>query len=74
MNIHGAGKILLVTGLGVALLGLLIILIQKFYPGGRLPGDIFLRKGNFSFYFPLGASILLSILLTLVWNYIIRGR
>jgi hypothetical protein len=33
---------------------------------GRLPGDIVVRRGNFSFYFPLATSIILSILLTLV--------
>jgi hypothetical protein len=35
-------------------------------PFGRLPGDIAVRRGNFSFYFPLATSIILSILLTLI--------
>ena len=34
-------------------------------PFGRLPGDFAVRRGNFSFYFPLATSIILSILLTL---------
>ena len=34
-------------------------------PIGRLPGDFYVRRGNFSFYFPLATSIILSILLTL---------
>ncbi len=33
---------------------------------GRLPGDIYIRRGNWSFYFPLATSILLSIILTLI--------
>ena len=35
-------------------------------PLGRLPGDIVVRRGNFSFYFPLATSIVVSLLLTLV--------
>jgi hypothetical protein len=35
---------------------------------GRLPGDIYIRKGDFTFYFPLATSILISILLTLLFS------
>ncbi|MDO8472763.1 MAG: DUF2905 domain-containing protein, partial [Dehalococcoidia bacterium] len=38
---------------------------------GKLPGDIFVRKGSVSFYFPLGASIVLSIVLTIVVNLVL---
>jgi len=58
------GKSLVVIGLVIAGLGLLIMLGL---PLGRLPGDIAVRRGNFSFYFPLATSILLSILLTLLF-------
>ena len=58
------GKLLVLIGLGVAGLGLLMMLGVPF---GRLPGDIAVRRGNFSFYFPLATSIILSILLTLVF-------
>jgi len=57
------GKLLLFVGLGIAALGLLVMLGL---PIGRLPGDIVVRRGNFSFYFPLATSIILSILLTLI--------
>ena len=57
------GKTLIVIGLGIAALGLVIMLGVPF---GRLPGDIYVRRGNFSFYFPLASSIVLSILLTLL--------
>jgi hypothetical protein len=56
------GRLLVFVGLGIAALGLLIMLGV---PIGRLPGDFYVRRGNFSFYFPLATSIILSILLTL---------
>jgi predicted MFS family arabinose efflux permease len=58
------GKFLVVIGLVIAGLGVLIMLGL---PLGRLPGDIAVRRGNFSFYFPLATSIVLSILLTLLF-------
>ena len=59
------GKILVLIGLGIAGIGLLMMLGIPF---GRLPGDILVRRGNFSFYFPLATSIVLSILLTLLFS------
>jgi hypothetical protein len=41
-------------------------------PFGRLPGDIVVRRGNFSFYFPLATSIVVSILLTLLLTFLKR--
>ena len=57
------GKALVLIGLGIAALGLVMMLGV---PLGRLPGDFHVRRGNFSFYFPLATSILLSIILTIV--------
>jgi len=57
------GKLLVLLGLGIAAIGVLVMLGIPF---GRLPGDIVVRRGNFSFYFPLATSIILSILLTLI--------
>jgi hypothetical protein len=57
------GKLIVLVGLGIAALGLLVMLGVPF---GRLPGDIAVRRGSFSFYFPLTTSIILSILLTLL--------
>jgi hypothetical protein len=51
-------------GLGIAGLGLIMMLGVPF---GRLPGDVVVRRGNFSFYFPLATSIVLSIVLTLLF-------
>jgi len=58
------GKFLVVIGLVVAGVGLLIMLGL---PLGRLPGDIAVRRGSFSFYFPLTTSIVLSLVLTLLF-------
>ena len=57
------GKTLLLIGLGIAALGLAIMLGAPF---GRLPGDFYVRRGHFTFYFPLVSSIVISIILTLL--------
>jgi DUF2905 family protein len=57
------GRLLLVTGLVIAGLGLLMM---SGLPIGRLPGDFAFRRGNATFYFPLATSILLSIILTIL--------
>jgi hypothetical protein len=58
------GKTLVLLGVGIAGIGLLTITGM---PIGRLPGDIMVRRGNFSFYFPLTTSIVLSIVLTILF-------
>ena len=58
------GKTLVFVGLGIAALGLVIMLGV---PIGRLPGDIYVKRPGFSFYFPLTTSIILSIILTLIF-------
>jgi hypothetical protein len=57
------GKLLLVAGLVIAGIGLLMM---AGIPFGRLPGDIVIRRGSSTFYFPLVTSILLSIILTVL--------
>jgi hypothetical protein len=63
------GKTLVLVGLGIAALGLVMMLGV---PLGRLPGDFYVRRGNFSFYFPLATSVILSILLTLILAFFRR--
>jgi DUF2905 family protein len=58
------GRTLVFLGLGIAFLGLVMMLGV---PIGRLPGDMYVRRGSFSFYFPLTTSIILSIILTLIF-------
>jgi hypothetical protein len=64
----GLGRILIFAGLALLLAGVVVTLAGRFTPLGRLPGDVVYRKGNFTFYFPIVTSILLSLLLTgLMW-------
>ncbi len=67
MGFHGMGKILILFGLLLVGFGLLLLLLPKIPYIGKLPGDIYIRKGNFTFYFPLTTSILLSVLLSLIF-------
>ena len=60
------GKSLIFFGVFLILIGIFMVFGSKFPLIGRLPGDFSFHKGNFHFYFPLGTSILLSILLTLI--------
>lgn len=62
------GKMLLVFGVFMVALGGILLVGGKLFGLGRLPGDIFIQRGNFSFYFPVVTSILLSILLTMILN------
>ena len=64
----GLGLLLLAIGVAVVLLG------KIGAPFGRLPGDMSYRGKNVSFYFPLGTSILLSIVLSLVFYVLARLR
>ena len=66
------GKMIMFLGAVLLLIGLFITFAGKVFPLGRLPGDIFVRKGNFTFYFPLVTSIILSIVLTIILNFFFR--
>ena len=63
------GRFLIISGLLIAAVGLLI---SFGVPIGRLPGDFNIRRGNFTFYFPLTTSIIASILLTLLFSFFSR--
>jgi hypothetical protein len=69
------GKILLGMGLVLVLAGALVLLAARFgLPLGRLPGDISYKGKNFSFYFPLGTSILISVVLSVLLYLVSRFR
>jgi predicted MFS family arabinose efflux permease len=63
------GKTLVLIGLVIAGFGLLMMVGL---PIGRLPGDFYVKRGNFSFYFPLASSIIVSIILTLLLAFFRR--
>jgi len=59
-------KLLIGAGIVLVVLGLLV---AWGVPLGRLPGDISVKRGNFSFHFPIVTSIVLSIVLTLLFRF-----
>lgn len=61
------GKTLIVIGLVIVAVGGVLLLAGRVPGLGRLPGDIYIRRGNFSFYFPVVTSLLVSVLLTLLF-------
>jgi hypothetical protein len=66
------GKSLVFAGLAIALIGLALWGFSSVPYIGKLPGDIYIRRGNFSFYFPLATSILISVALTLLFSLMRR--
>lgn len=62
------------VGGGIFMVGLLVFLLSKAPWAGRLPGDVTVERNNFTLYAPLGTMILVSVVLTLVLNLIIRLR
>jgi hypothetical protein len=62
------GKTLLLFGVVLIILGVIFLLVGKLPFSGRLPGDIVIQRKNFVFYFPLGLSILISIVLTIIFR------
>ena len=61
------GRLLIIFGGVIVVAGVLMVLAGKLPWVGRLPGDIVLHRKNFTFYFPLATSILISLLLTLLF-------
>lgn len=66
------GKVLIAFGLLIVLAGVVLVLVGRVPWLGRLPGDIHVQRGNFTFYFPLATSLLLSVVLTLILYFLGR--
>jgi hypothetical protein len=71
MAMDGLGKILLIVGGVIVVIGLLLVFAPHIPFLGKLPGDIFVKKDNFSFYFPIVTFLIISILLTIIVNLIL---
>jgi hypothetical protein len=65
-EISGIGKLLMVIGAIILALGVIIWLGGKIPGVGRLPGDILIKRANFTFYFPVVTCIIISIVLSLI--------
>ena len=69
------GKLLIGLGVLLIVIGGVLVLSGSLggkVPIGRLPGDIHIQRGNWSFYFPLTTSILISVILTLLLTFLSR--
>jgi hypothetical protein len=65
------GRLLIVVGVLVVVAGVILLAAGRL-PLGRLPGDISWSRGNVSFFLPLGTSLVLSVVLTLILNLLFR--
>jgi hypothetical protein len=68
LTLGSLGKLLILLGVFIILMGLLLMAGDKIPWIGKLPGDILIKKEKFTFYFPLTTSILISIVLTLLFT------
>ena len=71
-HVQHIGKFLIITGIIIAAVGALFLLSGKIPWLGKLPGDIVIHRKNFTFYFPLATSILLSIIITFIFWFLGR--
>ncbi len=71
------GNVLIITGILMVIFGIILKLSGKFKWIGKLPGDIVIQKGNFTFHFPLMtcllASLILSLLLYLIFKFVVKN-
>ena len=68
------GKMLILIGVIFIVAGILFLLSARFKWFTSLPGNIIVKKENFTFYFPLATCIVISIVLTIVLNLFFRRR
>jgi len=70
--VEGTGKILLIVGGVIIVLGLLLVFGQHIPLLGKLPGDILIKKDGFTFYFPVVTLLIVGILLTIIASVIVH--
>ena len=63
---HELAKGLILTGVVLIIAGILLLVLPKMPFIGRLPGDILIKRENFTFHFPLATSIIVSIIISLI--------
>jgi len=66
------GKFIILFGILLIIIGLGVLFLPKIPFVGKLPGDIYIKRGNFHFYFPIVSCILLSIILTILFSILFR--
>jgi hypothetical protein len=71
VSLEGIGKLLVGGAVVLLVLGIILLLLGRFGID-RLPGELVLRRGNFTFYAPIGLMILVSVILTVLLNLFFR--
>ncbi|HEU5315254.1 MAG TPA: DUF2905 domain-containing protein [Chloroflexota bacterium] len=71
-DVPSLGRTLLLVGLALAAVGLLLTVAGRLPFLGRLPGDIAIQRGSWSFYFPVVTCLIISVVLSLVLNLVTR--
>jgi hypothetical protein len=74
INFHQLGRFIIIIGIILVVFGIFLMYIKNIPFIGKLPGDIFIQKKNFSFYFPIASSILISIIISLILYLIMKRR
>ncbi len=64
---------LIIAGVALVIIGIVVIYAKGSFPLGNLPGDIVVKRPNFTFYFPLATSIIVSIVLSLILYFALRA-
>jgi hypothetical protein len=73
MQLEGLARILITVGIVLLLAGFIVLVLSRLgITGFRLPGDILIRRTNFTFFFPITTMLLISLVLTLVFNFLRR--
>ena len=71
-NVSGLGRLLIIAGGLLLAGGILLVLLGQIPFFGRLPGDIAVERERFSFFFPLASMLIVSLVLTIVVNIVLR--
>ena len=66
------GRIIMLCGIILVILGSMVILGGKYNIIGKMPGDLLLDKENIKIYFPITSMLLISLTITIVYNIINR--
>ncbi len=69
---QGLGRLLIFVGIVFVVIGFLYVVFPKIPYIGKLPGDIYVKKDNFSFYFPLASCLILSIIVSLILYFLTK--
>ena len=74
MEIQPMGKLLIALGVFLVIAGVLMVFAPKLPYIGKLPGDIYIKRDNFTFYFPIASSVLISIILTIILSFVLSKK